>query len=170
MTVPVYLGLGSNIGRAANIATALRAMEAQFEELRVSKIYENEAVGFEGPPFFNLVVALETSFTLAEVQTFCKSIEIDCGRSTDAARFSSKTLDIDILFYGDLVREVSEELPKLPRGEVAAQAYVLKPMAELSPYWQHPELKTSMLELWKQYQQDGKPNYILREVSLDEIL
>jgi len=163
---PVYLGLGSNLEREKNIRSALQQLNAAFCELRVSKVYENEAVGFAGPSFFNLVVAFETERSLAQVVSLCKDIERQHGRATQAPRFSSKTLDIDVLLFGTAIQPAHEGLPQLPRAEIIEQAYVLKPLAELSPYVQHPELKQNFADLWRDFQAKALVHGIIREVSL----
>ena len=167
---PVFLGLGSNINREHNIKAAIKLLEKEFSELRASKVYENEAIGFEGPPFFNLVVAVETDKPLLDVQRLCKDIEVQLGREEKAPRFSSKTLDIDILLYGKEITSAKPGIPKLPRTEITEQAYVLKPLSELAPYLQHPETHVTFLETWKAYNAKGQPSTILRELSLQELI
>ncbi|RTE87705.1 MULTISPECIES: 2-amino-4-hydroxy-6-hydroxymethyldihydropteridine diphosphokinase [Gammaproteobacteria] len=168
--IPVFLGLGSNINREHNIKAAIQLLEKEFSELRASKVYENEAIGFEGPPFFNLVVAVETDKPLLDVQKLCKDIEVQLGREEKAPRFSSKTLDIDILLYGKEITAAKPGIPKLPRTEITEQAYVLKPLSELAPYLQHPETQVTFLDIWKAYNAKEQPNTILREFSLQELI
>ncbi|WP_157980745.1 2-amino-4-hydroxy-6-hydroxymethyldihydropteridine diphosphokinase [Aliidiomarina taiwanensis] len=151
----VWFGLGSNLQRERHIKAAVAALEQAFTTVRLSHVYESEAAGFAGPPFYNLVAWVETQRTLAEVQVWCKQTEQALGRAHDNERFSSKTMDIDILLYNDQVCEATESTPKLPRGEILTSPYVLAPMADLVPYMQHPETGKSYREHWLAMQQAG---------------
>lgn len=98
----VFLGLGSNLARQKNICAGLAALESVFGELRVSRIYESEAVGFSGSHFYNLVVSLETGLSVAALSETLKKIEDDNGRVRTGPKYSPRTLDIDILTYQQL--------------------------------------------------------------------
>lgn len=157
----VWLGIGSNIERDYHIRAAVEALSATFSEVRLSLIYESEAAGFEGPPFYNLVAWIETSKSLAELQKWCKAVEQRLGRVVSAERFSSKTMDIDILLYDDVVAEATATTPKLPRGEVLKSAFVLAPMAELVPYMTHPVSGKSYQQHWIEYKASNEETGIL---------
>lgn len=133
----VYLSLGSNIDREHNIRSGLDALEAVFGELEISPVYESEAVGFDGDAFFNLVVGIRTAMTVAELTTCLKDMERDHGRVRGEKKFSSRTLDIDILTYGDAVGIIDGV--QLPRDEIFKHAFVLKPLVDLAPQGVHPE-------------------------------
>ena len=126
----VYLSLGSNIDREHNIRSGLDALEAVFGELEISPVYESEAVGFDGDAFFNLVVGIRTAMTVAELTTCLKDMERDHGRVRGEKKFSSRTLDIDILTYGDAVGIIDGV--QLPRDEIFKHAFVLKPLVDLA--------------------------------------
>ena len=81
----VFLSLGSNIDRQHNIGSGLDDLAAAFGELRLSPVYESEAVGFKGSPFFNLVVALDTDLTVAELADRLRDIE-RAGRGAHGPR------------------------------------------------------------------------------------
>jgi 2-amino-4-hydroxy-6-hydroxymethyldihydropteridine diphosphokinase len=146
MPVQVYLSLGSNIDRERHIQVALDALAERFGELKISSVYESESVGFVGDNFYNLVVGVCTDMSVGELSGYLKALEYRHGRQPDCARFSSRTLDIDILTYADLTGSV--EGVTLPRGEILENAFVLWPLAELVPDVQHPLLGTDYGTLW----------------------
>jgi 2-amino-4-hydroxy-6-hydroxymethyldihydropteridine diphosphokinase len=144
----VYVSIGSNIDRERNIRGAVRALAQAFGALTLSSVYETEAVGFSGDPFYNLVAGFDTTATVEQVQEELKRIEAEHGRSReDAPRFSARTLDIDILLYGDLVRH--DARVDIPRGEIAHHAFVLGPLAEIAPTLVLPEFRATVAELWR---------------------
>ena len=144
----IYISLGSNIERDRHIRAGLDALHAEFGELRVSRVFESEAVGFNGRPFYNLVAAAETDLPLAIVCQRLRAMEFAHGREPDAKKFAPRTLDLDLLLYGDLVCETPLVLP---RGEVLTNAFVLWPLAELAPTLHHPVDGRTMGELWQAY-------------------
>ncbi len=133
----VYLSLGSNIDRDHNIRSGLDALEADFGELAISPVYESEAVGFDGDAFYNLVVGIRTRLSVGELTLRLKAMEKDHGRVRGEKKFASRTLDIDILTYGDLTGEIDGV--QLPRDEILKHAFVLKPLVDLAPDERHPE-------------------------------
>lgn len=145
----VYLSLGSNIERHKHIRNALQTLSGLYGQLALSNVYESEAVGFEGDNFYNLVVGFDTDLSVAELQTQIKQIEDDNGRLRDGPKFSARTLDIDILTYGDFTGVDSGV--QLPRDEITKNAFVLLPLSEIAPEELHPELGLSYQELWLQY-------------------
>lgn len=152
----VYFGIGSNLERKKHIQAGISELAESFPHtpLRISSVYESEALGFEGPPFYNLVAMTATPLSLAEVQEKIRTIESRYGRARDAEKFSSRTLDIDILMYGNCVQnEVPGREPQLPRPEILTSAFVLKPLAELAPHVCHPGSNTSFQRLWKTFQE-----------------
>lgn len=144
----IYISLGSNIERERHIRAGLDALHAEFGELRVSRVFESEAVGFNGRPFYNLVAAAETDLPLVTVCQLLREMEFAHGREPDAKKFAPRTLDLDLLLYGDLVCETPLVLP---RGEILTNAFVLWPLAELAPRLRHPIDGHTMDELWESY-------------------
>lgn len=144
----IYISLGSNIERDRHIRAGLDALHAEFGELRVSRVFESEAVGFNGRPFYNLVAAAETDLPLVTVCQRLRAMEFAHGREPDAKKFAPRTLDLDLLLYGDLVCDTPLVLP---RGEVLTNAFVLWPLAELAPNLRHPVDCRTMGELWQAY-------------------
>lgn len=152
----VYFGIGSNLERKKHIQAGISELAECFPHapLRTSSVYESDALGFDGPPFYNLVAMTATPLSLAEVQQRIREIESRYGRSSDMEKFSSRTLDIDILMYGDYVQnEVPGREPQLPRSEILTSAFVLKPLAELAPHVCHPVSRTPFQRLWKTFQE-----------------
>ena len=145
----IYLSLGSNIERYRHITAALDALADTFGELTISSVYESEAVGFEGDSFYNLVVGIETSESVGQVSKVLKAIEDANGRNRTAARFSSRSLDIDILTVDHLTGRVDGIA--LPRDEVLKNAFVLLPLAEIAADTPHPLTGLSYAEHWQAF-------------------
>lgn len=150
----VYLGVGSNIDRERYIGSALIALREAFGELVISPVYESEAIGFQGDPFFNLVVGVQTELPVALLQQTIKQIEDANGRERNGPKFSSRTLDIDILTYDDCVGVVDGV--QLPRDEIVKNAFVLLPLSNIAGDELHPELKQTYQSLWDQYDQTSQ--------------
>ncbi len=144
--VRIWISLGSNIDRENNIRAALHDLHAEFGPLQISRVYESEAVGFSGDAFYNLVVGLDTDRTAADLMTRFREIESDHGRTREGGGFASRTLDIDLLTYGDEVMDVNGA--HLPRDEITRYAFVLLPLSELAADSVHPELGLSYREMW----------------------
>ena len=145
----VYLGLGSNIDAPANIRSAMAALQESFAVVSFSPIYRSPAEGFEGDDFLNLVARIETALGPLELNDRLHELENRHGRDRSAPRWSSRTLDIDILLYGDLWLE-SPAL-EIPRKEILTFAHVLKPLADLAPNLVHPVERVTMTKLWHQF-------------------
>lgn len=170
MVRQVWLGLGSNIQPDYHLQQAILRLQEQMESVRLSSVYENEAYGFQGPVFYNMVAWVETKLSLEALQAWCKNIEIELGREPSSPKLSSKTLDIDILLYEEQVSEATKTQPKLPRSELLQRAFVLAPMAELSPYYCHPVQGDSYKELWKRFLVLNPQQHFIRVFSAIELL
>jgi len=142
----VFISLGSNIERSANTRAGVRALRAHYGDLRLSSVYESEAVGFEGDSFFNMVIVLNTAEDVQQVATTLRHIEDEYGRDRSGPKFSSRTLDLDLLLYDDLV--INEPGLQIPRDEILKRAFVLWPLAEVAPDLKHPVAKKSYAALW----------------------
>lgn len=147
----VYLSLGSNINRAQNIRAALEALAGQFGDIQVSRVFESEAVGFQGDNFYNLVVGLQTALPVGQLALRLRGIEDANGRLRSGPKFSARTLDIDILTYDHLTGIVDGV--KLPRSEIVKNAFVLQPLAEIAPDVLHPIEQKTYRHLWDEYDQ-----------------
>lgn len=150
----VFLSIGSNIDKERNIQAGIDALQRRFGSLICSTIYESESVGFDGDNFYNLVASIETDENVESVVTALKQIEDEHGRTRSGPRFSSRTLDIDILLYDELIRD--DEVVSVPRDEILKNAFVLKPLAELAGENLHPQAGKSYRELWEQFDQSSQ--------------
>jgi len=144
---PVYLSLGSNIEPEVQLRAAVSALRARFGEVRLSPVYRTPAVGFEGPDFLNLAAAIDTDLGAQALNDWLHALEDAQGRKRDVPRFSSRTLDIDIVLYGDAVLRGPGNL-EVPRDELVKHAFVLKPMVDLAPDLPHPLLGQTLTALW----------------------
>ncbi len=142
----IYISLGSNIKREENTRAGIAALKQAFGELLLSSVYESEAVGFDGDAFYNMVIACEVDTPVHETNQILRGIEDANGRDRSGPKFSSRTLDLDLLLYDDLI--LNEKGLKLPRGEILKNAFVLWPLAEIAPNLKHPETASSYAELW----------------------
>ena len=151
----VYLGVGSNIERERYITAGLDALQGLFGDVALSSVYDGAAVGFDGQPFLNLVVGVDTDLGVGELARRLRHIEVEHGRPANATRFSSRQLDIDILTYGADTGVIDGV--ELPRGEILENAFVLCPLAELAPQEIHPVEGRSYSELWRAYDRASQP-------------
>jgi len=151
MQTRVWLSIGSNVERKANITGCLRALRDSFGELILSRVYENASFGFEGSPFYNLVVGFDTDWSIAQLMQRFHQIEAEHGRVREGPKFAARSLDIDLLLYGDLV--VKQDKLDLPRPEILEYAFVLGPLAEVAGNEIHPVLGKSYAELWSEFDQ-----------------
>ena len=151
----VYLGLGSNIDAGKNLRTAVDALRRRYGELTVSPVYRSAPVGFEGPDFLNLVVALATDATPLEVLDEIERIHAMAGRQRGPDRYSSRPLDIDLLLHGDTV-DPSPPL-RLPRRDILDYGFVLRPLADIAPDLVHPVTGRTIGEHWREFHGECHP-------------
>lgn len=144
-----YLGIGSNVDARANIASGIKALGETFGEVQLSPVYRAPAVGFEGSDFINLVARIETVMGPLDLKNFLHALEDQHGRTRNVAKFSDRTLDVDILLYDDLYL-ISPEL-EIPRDEILTAAHVLKPLSDLAPDLLHPVGRRTIRELWEDF-------------------
>ena len=141
----ILIGIGSNQQRQRNVRAAVSKLAQAFPDLVLSSVYETVAVGFQGDPFFNLVAAFTSELSLSSLLDRIRAIEEVCGRQRGEKRFGPRSLDIDLLTYGD---EICDGEPvEVPRSDIITAAYVLIPLAELAPHSLHPLLGKSYAEL-----------------------
>ena len=153
MSHEIYISVGSNIDRDKHTRAGLQQLAQHFDELRLSTVYESEAVGFQGSHFYNLVVAATTDMTVEQVFSVLKGIERDNGRVHGGKKFAPRTLDLDLLLYDDVI---ATEGVVLPREEICHNAFVLKPLAELAPDLIHPVTGVSLAQMWESLDVDQK--------------
>ena len=153
--VEVYVAAGSNVDAERNLQLAAAAMAREFAPVRFSPAYRNTAVGFEGEDFVNFVMGFRTSLGVHEVIDRLQHIEALCGRSRDAPKWAPRSMDLDILLFGD--RVCDEPGLVLPRPDLVRRPYMLGPMADLAPGVLHPTLGVTIGELWARFDRDAHP-------------
>jgi 2-amino-4-hydroxy-6-hydroxymethyldihydropteridine diphosphokinase len=142
-----WLGLGSNVNAEAHIRGGIRELQKDFDNVTLSPVYASTAVGFEGDDFINLVARVETEMHPVELRQYLRDLEDRFGRKRNVAKFSDRSLDIDIPFYDDLV--VLSPVLEIPRAEILKFSHVLKPLADLEPDLIHPTEQRSMVDIWE---------------------
>jgi 2-amino-4-hydroxy-6-hydroxymethyldihydropteridine diphosphokinase len=145
----VYLGLGSNIDAEKNLRLAVNELRRLFGEVRVSPVYRSAALGFEGPDFLNLVVALGTEMSPFELVEHVERIHAMAGRTRGRDKYSSRPLDIDLLLYGD---RIDPEPPlRLPRRDILEHSFVMRPLADIAPDFVHPVTGKTIGDHWREF-------------------
>lgn len=154
--ITTYIGVGSNIDPEKHVKAAIDELKALGDVIKISTVYEAEPVGFSSHNFFNLVVELNVTHSLTELGSLLRAIEIKWGREPGAQKNQDRTLDLDILLYGDLV---SDSDPKLPREDLFKFAFAILPMVELNPDLIIPSTQRTISEIWAEfpYTQSLKP-------------
>jgi 2-amino-4-hydroxy-6-hydroxymethyldihydropteridine diphosphokinase len=158
----VYLGLGSNESPEANLRLAIRELQERYGELAISSIYRSTAVGFDGADFLNLALRLQCKDSPLAICDDIERIHDLAGRARDSDKWESRSLDIDLLLYDDLV--LDERPVHVPRDDILRYSFVLRPLAELAPHQVHPVTGKTMLEHWQEFDASSHP---LEEVSID---
>ena len=151
----IYISIGSNINPSENIQHALNDLHQTFGEITCSTHYESKSVGFDGENFINLVASAKTDMDVLVVADHLHKIEDQHGRDRSGPKFSSRTLDLDLLLYDALVFEQGKL--KIPRDEILFNAFVLCPLAELAPDLLHPIEQKRYAELWQAFDQASQP-------------
>ena len=132
--VRCYVGVGSNIDPEIHVPAALSALaEAAATRLTaLSTFYQTRPVGAAGTPdFYNGVVALRTSLSASELSTLLREVEERCGRRPSTDRHAPRTIDLDLLLYGD--QESREPDMVLPHPDIPLRSFVALPLMELAP-------------------------------------
>ena len=144
--------LGTNLGNRELLLQRAREGIGKYcgRIIKASQIYETEPWGFEADVFFlNQALLIETTLSPIELLNQCLDIEDVLGRvrARGAERYSSRNIDIDILFYDDVVRETHELT--VPHPRLHLRKFALEPLAEVAPEWRHPVLGFTIGEMMR---------------------
>ncbi len=139
MSITVYLGLGSSLGeREQNIATAIERLQSvEVHLVALSPLYESPHLGLQPgdaeryPPHLNCVAQFETSLSPQDLLSRIQKVEDKGGRQRNE-RWSPRTIDIDILLYGELTLDM--ENLRIPHPALAERAFVVLPLRDISPH------------------------------------
>jgi 2-amino-4-hydroxy-6-hydroxymethyldihydropteridine diphosphokinase len=151
----VFVAAGSNVDPAENMLLATCELKRTFADIRFSPWYQNEAAGFEGSDFINLVATFTTELSVDELLLVLRGIETLCGRPREAPRWAPRSMDLDVLLYGDLV--CKRPGLTLPRPDLLVRAYMLGPLFDLAPELRHPTAGVTIRELWRRFDQSSHP-------------
>lgn len=151
----VWVSIGSNQARKVSICGGVLALRERFGDLVLSRVYESDAVGFDGQPFYNLVAGFHSDERVGDIKAALRAIEEAHGRERGAQKFSPRTLDLDLLTCGDLVGTFDGY--SLPRDEILRCAFVLGPLAEVAGDESHPIVGRRYRELWRDFDKSSQP-------------
>lgn len=144
-----YLCLGSNINPEDNIRFAVRRLQKDFGEINTSNLYLSEAIGFKGDDFLNLAIAINTELSLGQLLDYTDELEKQAGRvRVYRGRYDSRTLDIDVVMFGDL--QGNHQGREWPSEDINENAHVLLPMSEIAGEKLHPALGIRFNQLWRE--------------------
>jgi len=144
----VFLSLGSNLGdRRKSLEKAISLIEADIGNILItSAIYETDAWGYKSQnKFLNMALCINTSFLPEDLLKAINKIEQTMGRRKPEAGYSDRPIDVDIIFYDDLV--VASEQLSIPHPLMEKRRFVLEPINEIAPDFIHPVLKTTVQSL-----------------------
>ncbi|MDD4191860.1 MAG: 2-amino-4-hydroxy-6-hydroxymethyldihydropteridine diphosphokinase [Mangrovibacterium sp.] len=144
----LFLLLGGNLGDKKRIfARARSRLEEELGRIiRTSPVFETEPWGFQSDDlFWNQAILIETALSAGEVLKKTKAIELELGRVRKAERYCSRLIDIDLLFYDDLV--LHEPRLELPHPRIIDRRFVLEPLAAIAPDLLHPVFGQTVMEL-----------------------
>ncbi len=149
------LSLGSNEQPERYLRAAVDELRTRFGEVAVSPVYRTPAVGFEGPDFLNCAAAIRSDLEPQALNDWLHALEDRHGRRRDVPRFSSRTLDVDIVYFDDAVMRGAGNL-ELPRPELK-HAFVLKPLADIAPEFVDPVQGRTLSTLWAAHSEFANP-------------
>jgi len=151
----VFVAAGSNVEPERNLAKAAAALAKHFPDIEFSPWYRNAAVGFAGEDFINFVLGFSTDRSVHEVRETLREVEALCGREPGAPKWAPRSMDLDMLLYGDLVHD--EPGLHLPRPDLLKRPFMLGPLADLVPELRHPTEHATIGELWQRFDRAAHP-------------
>lgn len=154
MTHTTYIALGTNLGeRLSNLRVAIQSMPPEITVLVESQVYETPPWGYEDQPaFLNMVVRAETGLEPKPLLKYLKQLEARLGREK-SVRWGPRLIDLDILFYDDLVIDTPPLI--IPHPHLHERAFVMVPLADVAIDYVHPVLGKFIWELLLQTDMSG---------------
>ena len=155
----IFLALGTNLGdRAANLKSAREALPPLVKILVCSPVYETPPWGYaDQPPFLNQVLKAQTQLSPRKLLSYIKRIEVKMGR-VKTIRYGPRLIDIDILYYDDLILET--RTLTIPHPRMAGRAFVWLPLADIAPDLRHPVLGRTSQEMLAELDTTGIVKYM----------
>ena len=169
----VLIGLGANLGK--RIETITHACQ-QINEyigptIAQSKLYETKALVWPGsieqqPNFINAAIAVSSNVSPEKILSYLLDIETKAGRirAHDGSRWTARALDLDLLGVGSLI--LTTERLTLPHPGIAHRDFVLAPLIDVAPEWEHPLLRLSVQELYDRFLASGQERFVLRSLDV----
>ena len=148
----IHINIGSNQDRETNILTAIDMLHLNFTDIEISDIFESPAQGFDGDDFYNIGINATTNISAQDTGGVLKNIEEKIGRDRTQPKFSSRNIDLDLVFYDDLI---DDDL-NLPRDDILQYAFVLAPLVQLNHQMIHPLENKSFAKLWEEFQSENE--------------
>ena len=154
MNHTVFIALGTNLGkRKANLRAAIKALPPDVTVLAESHVYETPPWGYEDQPaFLNMAVKAETEMEPEPLLKYLKQLEVELGREQNF-RWGPRLIDLDILFYDDLVIDTPPLV--IPHPRLHERAFVLVPLEDVAPEVVHPVLQRTVSELLTRIDRQG---------------
>ena len=150
-----YLSLGSNVEPERHLRAAVAALRERFAAVLLSPVYRTRSVGFDGTDFLNAAAVIDSDLDPFALNDWLHALEDAHGRDRRGPRFSDRTLDIDIVFYDDLMLQGPGNL-RLPRDELK-HAFVLLPLVDIAPDKIDPGSGRTVAALWREQPDQGAP-------------
>ena len=150
----IYLSLGTNLGdRQSNLLRALELLKASgIEILRASSVYETAAWGKQDQPdFLNQIIEVECEFPPPQLLKVINKIEEEMGR-VRVEKWGERLIDIDILYHQSAI--INQPNLTIPHAQIQNRRFILEPLVELAPHFQHPVLKKNQTVLLKDLKDD----------------
>ena len=155
----VYLGIGCNLGdKQANVSRAIQLLteHKDIDVIRTSSLMESRPEdGSSQPDYLNGALEIATDLSPIELLTQLKTVERRLGRTKSAAN-TPRPMDLDILFYEDVVIVEGKTL-SIPHPRLTAREFVLKPLSEIAPDFIHPRLQKSIKQLYEDWTHESHP-------------
>lgn len=150
----VYIALGTNLGnRLENLKNAVNSLPPEVRIIKASPVYETPPWGYlDQADFLNQVLETETDLAPHELLAYLKRLENQIGRKK-SFKYGPRLIDLDILFYDDLILETTNL--SIPHPRIHERAFVLVPLADLNPDIRHPGSGLTVQELLENVDQQG---------------